>query len=336
MRRYVLGDTAGIGSWRQEEAADAPLMRDEVRVAMKAWSLNYRDLMVAKGTYGGKYTPGLVPLSDGAGEVLEVGPEVTDFKPGDRVVNGFFRDWQEGPLTAEKAKSAYGGGIPGVLAQRMVFPERALLKIPEGLSWEEAATLPCAGLTAWNALFDTGQLRPGQTVLLQGTGGVSMFALQFAKLAGARVLLTSSSDAKLAVADELGADAGINYTQHPEWERFAFEQTDGEGVDLVVEVGGSDTLGRSLRAVRPGGRVVVIGVLSGGIASLPIGLLLAKNVQLTGIYVGSRSQFRDMNRAIQQTGLSPIVDRTFDFHDASSALARLESGEHLGKIVIRG
>ena len=334
MRRYVLGEAAGLDSWKLENVSDGPVGAGEVRVEMRAWSLNYRDLLVAKGTYGGKYQPGLVPLSDGAGEVAEVGVGVTRFRVGDRVTNCFFRDWIEGPLSASKGKSAFGGTVSGVLAERVVLPESALVHAPERMSLEEASTLPCAGLTAWNALFDTGELRPGQTVLVQGTGGVSIFALQFAKAAGARVLITSSSDAKLGLVHELGADAGVNYQKQPDWDRFAFDQTGGQGVDLVIEVGGSDTLGRSLRAIRYGGKIVVIGVLSGGIAEMPLGYLFSKNAQMIGIYVGSRIQFEAMNRSLDISGISPMIDRTFRFEDAPSALRHLESGSHLGKIVI--
>jgi len=334
MRRYVLGDKPGVDTWKLENVTDAPLGPGEVRIEMRAWSLNYRDLLVAKGEYGGKFVPGLVPLSDGAGEIVEVGAGVTRFKVGDRVASCFFRDWVEGPLTAAKGKSALGGAIDGVLAERVVLPETGVVKAPEGLSHEETATLPCAGLTAWNALFDTGNLQPGQTLLVQGTGGVSIFALQFAKAAGAKVIVTSSSDAKLGLAHEMGADEGVNYMVQPDWDRFAFEKSGGVGVDVVIEVGGSDTLSRSLRAVKHGGKVVAIGVLSGGVAELSIGFLLTKNIQLTGIYVGNRTQFEAMNRAITIAGISPVVDKVFRFDDAVNALRHLEGASHLGKIVI--
>lgn len=334
MRRYVLGDTPGAGAWRLENVPDSPLGTGEVRVEMRAWSLNARDLLVATGDYGGKHQPGLIPLSDGAGEVSQIGTGVTRFKPGDRVVNCFFRDWVEGPLTPAKGKTSFGGAVPGVLAERVVLPESALVAIPDGLSFEEASTLPCAGVTAWNALFDTGGLMPGQTVLVQGTGGVSIFALQFAKAAGCRVLITSSSDAKLGLAHELGADAGVNYVKQADWDRFAFEQTGGEGVELVLEVGGTDTVGRSLRAVRYGGKIVVIGVLSGRVAEVPLGYLFTKNVQMIGIYVGSRRQFEAMSRFIELNSISPVVDRVFRFEEAPAALRHLESAAHMGKIVI--
>jgi NADPH:quinone reductase-like Zn-dependent oxidoreductase len=301
---------------------------------MRAWSLNYRDLMVAKGTYGGKSPEGLVPLSDGAGEVVEVGQGVTRFKIGDSVASCFFRDWIEGPLTPAKAKSARGGAIDGVLAERVVMPAESLVRAPSNLSHEQTATLPCAGLTAWNALFDTFGVDPSHHVLLHGTGGVSIFSLQFAKAAGARVLITSSSDEKLDRARALGADATANYREAPDWDRKAYEWTAGRGVDLVVEVGGANTLPKSLRAIGYGGHIVVIGVLTGGASEFPLPYLFSKNARMTGIYVGSRERFEAMNRAIEATEMEPVINRTFPFESAPEALRHLESGSHFGKIVI--
>jgi len=334
MKRYVLGEAAGIDSWRLEEAGEPTVGPGEVRVDMRAWSLNYRDLMVAEGTYGGKRQPGLVPLSDGAGVVVEVGSQVTDLKAGDEVATCFFRDWQEGDLNAAKGKSARGGAIDGILSERIVAPANSLAKIPSNLSLPEAATLPCAAVTAWNALFDASDLRAGETVLVQGTGGVSIFALQLAKAAGARVIVTSSSDAKLAHASDLGADEGINYRENPDWERAAFELTGDVGVDVILEVGGTDTLPRSLKAIRPAGRIAVIGVLTGGLVQFPIGYLFSKNARMTGIYVGSRAQFLAMNRAIETSDIHPVIDREFSFDNAAQALRYMQSGEHVGKIVI--
>lgn len=334
MRRYVLGEQPGLDAWQIVDAPDAPLGSGEVRVEMRAWSLNYRDLMVAKGTYGGKYTPGLVPLSDGAGEVVEIGSGVTELRVGDRVATCFFEGWQDGPLTPAKGQTARGGAVDGVLVERLVAGETSLVKIPDHLSFQEAATLPCAGLTAWNALFHTARLLPGETVLVQGTGGVSMLALQMAKAAGARVIATSSRDEKLARAKGLGADEGINYRENPDWERAAYELTGGAGVDVIVEVGGGDTLPRSLKAAATGGRIAVIGVLTGGTVELPIGYMLMKNLQVTGIYVGSRRQFQEMNRALEVSDVQPIIGETFPFDRAAEALSRLASGEHFGKVVV--
>ncbi|AIE85235.1 zinc-dependent alcohol dehydrogenase family protein [Fimbriimonas ginsengisoli] len=334
MQRYVLGQAPGIDQLRLEEASETELGMDGVRVEMRAWSLNYRDLMVVKGTYGGRYQPGLIPLSDGVGHVIEVGSTVTRFKVGDRVASCFFRDWIEGPLTPVKAKTALGGGVPGVLADRVVLPEHGLVHVPESLSDLEAATLPCAGVTAWNALIDTAVLRPGQTVLLQGTGGVSMQALGIAKAAGARVMITSSSNEKLERAKQLGAEATVNYREQPEWDRAAYEWTGGRGVDVVVEVGGADTLPKSLRSLTYGGNIAVIGVLTGANPEMPLPYLFSKNARMTGIYVGSRLQFEAMNRAIEQNKIRPVIDRVFEFEEAADAFRHMESGSHFGKIVI--
>ncbi len=300
---------------------------------MKAWSLNYRDLLVAAGEYGIPYTPGLVPLSDGAGEVIEVGHEVTQFKVGDKVAGSFFPEWQEGPLDAQKGKGSLGGTVPGLLAERVAMPEWCWVAAPTHLSFAQIATLPCAAVTAWNALFDIANLRPGQTVLLQGTGGVSLFGLQLAKTAGARVIITSSSDAKLERARVLGADSGINYRTESDWERAAFAASNG-GVDVVLEVGGGNTLARSLRATRHSGHVAVIGILSGFTAEVPIGLLLSRNIRISGVYVGSRAQFKAMNYAIEVARLEPVIDSTFPFEEALAAYRRLASREHFGKVVI--
>lgn len=334
MRKYVLSEAAGIEGWDLVQAEPSALGPYDVRVDLRAWSLNYRDMMITEGTYGGQRLPGLVPLSDGAGEVVEVGSAVTQFKPGDRVASCFFRDWIDGPLTPEKAKSALGGAVDGVLAEEVVLPETSWVRAPNGFSHVEAATLPCAGLTAWHALFDVARLQPGQTVLVQGTGGVSMFALQCAKAAGAKVIVTSSSDEKLAKAFERGADQGINYRANPDWEREAFELTGREGVDVVIEVGGADTLPRSLKALRYGGNVVVIGVLSGVTVQFPVGFLFSRNAHVTGIYVGSRTQFQSMVRGIEASGIHPVIDREFGFDDAKSALQHLKSGQHMGKVAI--
>jgi len=273
----------------------------------------------------------LVPLSDGAGEVVEIGSGVTRWTVGDRVAGCFFQGWIEGPITAAKASTALGGAIDGVLSETVVLHESGLVAVPNHLSFEEASCLPCAALTAWNALFETGRVGPGTTVLLQGTGGVSIFALQFAKAAGARVILTSSSDEKLERARSMGADHTINYRTEENWDKAAAAFAE---VDLIVEVGGAGTLGRSLRAVRSGGQIVSIGLLTGGASELTLGFLLTKNITLTGIYVGSRLMFEAMNRAIAQHELHPVVDRTVPFEEAPAALAHLASGAHFGKVVI--
>jgi NADPH:quinone reductase-like Zn-dependent oxidoreductase len=258
----------------------------------------------------------------------------TRLKVGQRVAGLFMPGWIEGELTDAKGRTALGGSVDGLLCEYAVLPEQSVVSVPEHLSDEEAATLPCAALTAWNGLVWAGKVKSGDVVLVQGTGGVSLFALQFAKLAGARVIATSSSDEKLARVKALGASDGINYRSVPEWGDAARQLTGGRGVDHVVEVGGAGTLTQSLRAVRPGGHVALIGVLSGYGQVNPLPILM-KNVRVTGIYVGSRDMFEDMNRAIALNRLKPVVDRVFDFADAVAAFRHLDSGAHFGKVVIR-
>ncbi|MGL4554729.1 MAG: zinc-dependent alcohol dehydrogenase family protein [Gemmataceae bacterium] len=302
----------------------------EVLLKMRAVSLNYRDLLVVKGTYNPKLALPRVPVSDGVGEVVEGG---TRFAPGTRVAGCFMPGWVEGELTDAKAKSALGGGVDGLLAEYAVLPEDGVVAVPAHLSDEEAATLPCAAVTAWNGLT-AGGIKAGETVLVQGTGGVSLFALQFARLAGARVIATSSSEEKLGRVRALGASEAINYRSEPEWGDVARKLTGGRGVDHVIEVGGAGTLTQSLKAIRTGGHVALIGVLSGYGQFNPVPLLM-KAVRLTGIFVGSRAMFEAMNRAIEGSGLRPVVDRVFAFGQSVEALRHLESGAHFGKVVIR-
>lgn len=336
MQAYEIhNDKPGLDALTLVERPQPQPKAGQILVKMKTASLNYRDLLVAKGAYDPKSVKSIVPLSDGAGEVVAVGEGVTRIKIGDRVAGIFMQSFISGELTSEKANSALGGAIDGVLAEYVVFDEQGVVKIPAHLSDEEAATLPCAAVTAWNAMIAEGQIKAGDTVLLQGTGGVSLFGLQFAKMMGARVILTSSSDEKLDRAISLGADVGINYKNTPDWDEKVWNLTDGRGVDLVVEVGGSGTLSKSLRAVRYGGKVAMIGVLTGIAGDVSTGSILFKHIRVQGIYVGSRDLFEDMNRAISLHQMKPIVDRVFPFHEARAALAYLESGAHFGKIVIR-
>jgi NADPH:quinone reductase-like Zn-dependent oxidoreductase len=306
----------------------------EVLVRVRAVSLNYRDLLVVRGQYNPKLRRPMVPCSDASGEVAAVGDGVTRARVGDRVAGTFFEDWLDGEISEEKTRSARGGGIQGVLAEYVLLKEHGLVQVPEHLTDEEAAALPCAAVTAWNALMEQGELRPGQTVLVQGTGGVSLFALQFASAAGARVIATSSSDEKLERARALGASEGINYRTRPGWDEAVRELT-GSGVDHIVEVGGAGTLPRSLRAVRMGGVVSLIGVLTGNSAEFNPVPVLMKSVRLQGIYVGSRAMFERMNRAISVGQLRPLIDRVFPFDEAADAFRHLESGAHFGKVCIR-
>ena len=336
MRAYeIVAGSSSLDGLRRCERPDPKPLPTQILVRMQAASLNYRDLLIPRGHYmGGAVAVNTIPMSDGAGEVIAVGSAVTRFRIGERVAGTFFRGWNDGkpprgPLAALGAPPA-----DGVLAELVVFDEQNAVALPAHLSAASAATLPCAGVTAWRALAD-GHIAPGESVLVLGTGGVSIFALQFARLAGARVIVTSSSDEKLARAKSLGADGCINYRAHPEWEREVLQLTDGRGVDHVVDVGGAGTLAHSIGSVAVGGRVAMIGVLTGvGAAGSPYGLL-GKQASLNGIFVGSRGHFERMNTAISVNKMQPIVDREFGFDDAPAAYRHLESGAHFGKVVIR-
>src|SRR5262245_15801813 len=333
MKTYELHPGFGFDNLKLVDRPDPQPGHGQVLVRMKAWSLNYRDLLVVTGAYNPRMRLPMVPLSDGAGEVAAVGPGVTRFRPGDRVACTFMQKWVAGELTDDIAKSALGGAIGGVLSEQMVFAEEGLDRVPEHLSFEEVSTLPCAALTAWNALVDSGGVKAGDTVLVQGTGGVSIFALQFAKMHGARVIATSSSDAKLKRARDLGASETINYKTTPEWGKAAAAMTGG--IDHIVEVGGAGTMGESLRAVRPGGHVALIGILTGGAATFnPIPILM-RAIRVHGIFVGSRAMFQEMNRAIALHAMKPVIDRVFEFDEAAESLKHMQSGAHFGKIVIR-
>lgn len=307
----------------------------EVLVRMTAASLNYRDYMMAKGVYNPRMRRPMVPLSDGAGVVEEIGAGVTRFKTGDHVAACFMQKWIEGPPTREKGASALGGAIDGVLREFAVFSEEGLVRLPAGLSDEEAAALPCAAVTAWHALFEHAPMAPGDTVLIQGTGGVSVFALQFAVAAGLRTIVTSSSDQKLERARKLGASETINYKSTPNWEEQARKLTGGQGVDHVVEVGGSGTLARSLKAVRMQGAISLIGVLSGAEPTVSPREILMNSVRVQGIYVGSRAMFERMNRAIEFHKIKPVVDRVFPWTELPEALRYMESQQHFGKICLK-
>jgi NADPH:quinone reductase-like Zn-dependent oxidoreductase len=304
-----------------------------VLVQIHAVSLNYRDLMMVKGLYNPKLRLPRVPCSDGAGEVIAIGKGVTAWKPRDRVCGIFMQNWIDGPPTPAKIKGALGGDIDGMLAECVLLNEAGLVRIPDHLSFEEAATLPCAALTAWNALA-AGNLQPNSTVLIQGTGGVSIFALQFARLKGARVLGISSSDAKLQRVCTLGLDKGLDYGETSEWDRWVLEQTNGEGVDLVVEVGGVGTLPRSLRAIKMCGVIAQVGVLSGPSEPVPIPMILHKQARIQGIYVGSRRHFEEMNKAISAAKLKPVFE-SHPWTEAQNGFREMESATHFGKLVLK-
>jgi len=332
MKRYEIVSPDGIDALALNESETTSPGPGQVLVKIRANCINYRDLMIVKDPAPRGIAYPRVPNSDGAGEVVEIGPGVTRFKAGDRVAGTFFQRWIGGPITADAMASALGGAVDGVLADYAVLGEDGLVAVPDHLSWEEAATLPCAALTAWHALVELG-LCAGETVLLLGTGGVSIFALQFAKMQGARAIITSSSNEKLARAKDMGAWQTLNYAETPEWDKAVMEMTDGLGVDRVVEVGGAGTLQRSIEAVKIGGTVSLIGVLTGGeINPIPI---MRKSIRLQGIYVGSRVMFERMNRAISAHQLKPVVDQTFDFEDAAAAYHCMEAAGHFGKIVVK-
>lgn len=322
-----------LASVERDEPRPGP---GEVLVKFHAASLNYRDLMVVTGTYNPRMKMPAIPLSDGAGEVAEVGDRVTKWKAGDRVMPIFAQRWLDGDMSEEKSRTSLGAGSrwDGVLRGFGSFHEEGLVRIPDHLSYEAAATLPCAALTAWHALAVSGNLKAGQSVLTLGTGGVSIFALQLAKVFGARVIATTGSDEKVERLEELGADDVINYRSREDWGAAVLELTAKNGVDHVIEVGGSGTLAHSLNAVRLGGHVAMIGALSGPGDFNPITVFM-KAVKLQGIFTGSRTMFQDMLTAITVNNLEPVIDSVFEFDQAREAMSYMQSGAHFGKVVIR-
>ena len=334
MNVWEIQNAYGLDHLAIAEKPEPKPQAGQIVVAMKAASLNYRDLMTVKG-YGGAFPLPLVPFSDGAGDVVSVGNGVTRVKAGDKVCPLFFQSWLSGPVSFESRMKALGGSVPGVLQQKMLIAAEGVSKYPAHLSYEEAATLPCAGLTAWRAITVEAPISAGQTVLVQGTGGVSIFALQFAKALGAKVIATSSSDAKLERARALGADQTINYKTTPDWGAKARELTGGKGVDVVVEVGGENTLNQSFDAARVGGSIVIIGVLGGFTTPVVVPVVFSKNLHIHGISVGSREQFDDMCAHIDRWKLKPVVDKTFPFDEVPAALRLMEAGGHFGKIAVR-
>ena len=335
MQAYVLEGSFGIDHLTRRERPLPDPGPGQVRVRIRAASLNARDAMMVMGVYNPRQRLPLVPCSDGAGEVSAVGPGVTRFKVGDRVTTAFFQGWVAGAINRARGATALGGPLDGTLAEEMLASEEGLVATPAHLSDEEAATLPCAGVTAWSALVRHGHITAGDTVVVQGTGGVSVFALQLARLHGARVLVTSKSDEKLEKAKALGAEVLVHYGRTPEWSAAARAFGGGQGVDHIVEVGGAGTLEQSLRAVRMGGAIYVIGVLSGVAASVSLVPILMQDVRLQGVLVGPREAFEAMNRAISAAALRPVLDRVFPFDEAKAAFAHLASGSHFGKVVVR-
>ncbi|MBI4850620.1 MAG: NAD(P)-dependent alcohol dehydrogenase [Acidobacteria bacterium] len=325
----------GLESLVQAERPEPKIKDNQILIKVSAVSLNFRDLMTVMGSYNPKQKLPLIPLSDGVGEVVAIGQEVKRVKVGDRVAAIFAQKWIAGEPERKRLGTTLGGPYDGTLAEYIALDEDGIVHLPNHLSNEEAATLPCAGVTAWNAIISHGKLKAGDTILLQGTGGVSIFALQFAKLVGARVIITSSSDEKLARARALGADETINYKNNPDWEKQVRELTDGNGVDHVVEVGGTNTFDKALKSVRFAGQISVIGILSGPSAKLNLVPILMQNLRIQGIIVGSRTDFEDMNRAIELHKMKPVVDKLFSFDQTREAFEMMASGSHFGKIVIK-
>ncbi len=335
MRALEIHGGFGLENLALAERPDPRPGPGQVLVRLRAASLNFRDLLTVEGKYNPKQKLPLIPCSDGAGEVVEVGEGVNRVQPGDRVCGIFAQKWISGEPTRERLRSTLGGPLDGTLAELAVFDQEGVVKFPAHLSCEEASTLPCAAVTAWSALVTEGGLTAGDTVLVQGTGGVSLFALQLAKAQGARVIATSSQDQKLERVRRMGADGLINYREVPEWGKRAKELTDGIGVDNVVEVGGAGTLAQSLQAVRFGGTVSLIGNLSGTKTEILLTHIFMQRIRVNGILVGHRESFEAMNRAIALHEIRPVIDLIFSLEEAPAAFEHMAAGGHFGKIVVR-
>ncbi|HTH27263.1 MAG TPA: NAD(P)-dependent alcohol dehydrogenase [Sphingobium sp.] len=334
MRIFITREPGGVDTLKLEEAPPpGPLGAGDIRIAMRAASVNYRDLMWMGGTFGPPGPNGLIPCSDGAGEVIEAGPDVTRFKVGDRVALAFNPDWIGGRFKPSPGAVGLGSlALPGTMRDEIVAHQSAAVLIPSHLSYAEGAAFPCAGVTAWHALCGAQPLMPGMTVLTQGAGGVSLFAMQFAKLFGARVIMTSSSPERCARLKAMGADEVIDYNAEPEWNKAVRAMTGGMGVDLTIDIGGAETLERSLGSTRSGGRVALVGLLSGwpsGAASL-----FSSGADITPIKVGSREDHENMHRAIAFHQLRPHISASYSFEQLPDALRALKAGQHMGKIVL--
>lgn len=335
MKTYRFDSFASLDELRMREEADPRPQRGEVLVRVHAVSLNFRDLAMLRGRYPRPCYPGLVPTSDAAGEIVAVGEGVTAYKPGDRVMGAFHPRWFGGEMPSTIASDSYGAESDGWLCELKAVSQEAVVPLPDDISYEAACTLPCAGLTAWSALTGRTPIRAGHTVLVQGTGGVSIFALQLARAVGAQVIATTSSHAKADQLMALGASAVVNYVDDPQWGKAVRRLTGGRGVDRVVEVGGPGTIGQSLRAVALGGEIASIGFLSTDNPGIDFFALKMSGASLTNITVGDRSGLIELTRAVAQSGLEPVIDRTFPLDAAREAFAHLESGAHIGKVVIR-
>ncbi|MEO6177137.1 MAG: NAD(P)-dependent alcohol dehydrogenase [Flavobacterium circumlabens] len=335
MKAYQISENYSIETLKQVEKSYNKLLPNEILVQIKAVSLNYRDLLVIKGTDKWKPPVGRIPVSDGVGIVVEIGNQVTEVALNDRVAGLFFPNWMDGNLSSEKLLNSLGGSASdGMLQEFVVLKENAVIKIPDYLSYEEAATLPCAAITAWHGLMEKGNVKAGDSVLIQGTGGVSLFSMQFALAAGAEVILLSGSDAKLERAKKMGVNHLINYKSVPQWENEVLKITNGLGAKHIVEVVGSDHINKSLAAVALDGTISVIGIMNGLTGNINTAQLMSKQVKLQGINVGSKEMFSRMNETLEAKKIHPVIDSTFLFQDTIDAFKRLESGSHFGKLVI--
>jgi NADPH:quinone reductase-like Zn-dependent oxidoreductase len=335
MRALEVAPPWGLDALQVVERPDPKPGPGQVLVRMKAVSLNYRDFLMVHGMYGrGSAADSITPFSDGCGVVEAVGEGVTRVAPGDRVATMFFQGWISGPPTLEKLMTSLGHPIPGAGRELAVFSQEGLSKVPDFLTDEQVSTLPCAALTAWRALFEDASLQPGDTVVLQGTGGVSIFGLQFAHAAGYRTVITSSSDEKLARAKAMGASRGVNYKAEPEWSKAVREATGGRGADFIMEVGGGGTIEQSLQAIRIGGHIAIIGVVGGFGAGVNPAVLIGNSARLQGLSVGSRDMFEAMCKSIELHQIGPVVDKVFPWTEARAAFAAMQGGEHFGKIVL--
>jgi len=332
MRAYEIVSTGGVDALALNSRPTPQPGPGEILVGMRASAINYRDLSTIEDPAARAIAYPRIPNSDGAGEVLDVGAGVTRFSAGDRVAGCFFQNWGDGRISTTAMASALGGPIDGVLAEEVVFREQGAVHLPPQMSFAQGATLPCAGLTAWNCLIEQGGLTAGKTALFLGTGGVSIFGLQIAKMIGARAIITSSSDAKLARAASLGADETINYRQTPDWQSRVLELTAGVGVDVTIETGGGGTLEKTIEATRVGGTISLIGVLTGG--TIDPSSVMRKSIRLQGVYVGNRRMFEEMNAAFELNQIHPVIDQQFDFDDARAAYNVMRGAGHFGKLVV--
>jgi len=334
MKAWQIEKSFGLENLQLIDTPSPKLKDGQILIKMTAASLNYRDLVTVAGAYGKTVKTPLTPCSDGVGHVVETGPATHTFKAGDRISPIFFPDWHDGPATPEVIPQALGGAFDGTLSEYMVVDEKSCVGVPDYLSDSEAASLPCAALTAWNALFEQATTNSSDCVVVQGTGGVALFALLFAKAAGAQVLITSSSNDKLDRAKELGADHCVNYYDNPNWLQEV-KKIWPEGADHVIELGGAQTLEQSIRATRIGGHISLIGVLTGpNTSSIPLPMILMRNIRIQGVTVGSRAAFERMNTFMEKHNIKPVVDKIFPFREVPSAFKHLESGQHFGKVCI--